>query len=127
MASFAKLGKGNIVEKVIAVSNDVAITEQAGVDFLNNLYQSRDVWKQTSYNTKAGVHLLGGTPFRKNHAAIGFTYDQERDAFIAPKPFASWVLNETTCEWEAPIAEPTDGQDYDWNEAARQWDLIDNS
>ena len=115
------------MEKVIAVSNDVAITEQAGVDFLNNLYQSRDVWKQTSYNTKAGVHLLGGTPFRKNHAAIGFTYDQERDAFIAPKPFASWVLNETTCEWEAPIAEPTDGQDYDWNEAARQWDLIDNS
>ena len=127
MASFAKLGKGNIVEKVIAVSNDVAITEQAGVDFLNNLYQSRDVWYHTSYNTKAGVHLLGGTPFRKNHAAIGFTYDQERDAFIAPKPFASWVLNETTCEWEAPIAEPTDGQDYDWNEAARQWDLIDNS
>tara|TARA_Y100000361_G_C10985028_1_gene251109 strand:- start:59 stop:442 length:384 start_codon:yes stop_codon:yes gene_type:complete len=127
MASFAKLGKGNIVEKVVAVSNDIATTEQAGVDFLNNLYQSRDVWKQTSYNTKAGVHLLGGTPFRKNHAAIGFTYDQERDAFIAPKPFASWVLNETTCEWEAPIAEPTDGQDYDWNEAARQWDLIDNS
>ena len=127
MASFAKLGKGNIVEKVVAVSNDIATTEQAGVDFLNNLYQSRDVWKQTSYNTKAGVHLLGGTPFRKNHAAIGFTYDQERDAFIAPKPFDSWTINETTCEWEAPIAEPTDGQDYDWNEAARQWDLIDNS
>ena len=127
MASFAKLGKGNIVEKVVAVSNDIATTEQAGVDFLNNLYQSRDVWKQTSYNTKAGVHLLGGTPFRKNHAAIGYTYDQERDAFIAPKPFDSWTINETTCEWEAPTAEPTDGQDYDWNETTRQWDLIDNS
>jgi len=127
MASFAKLGKGNIVEKVVAVSNDIATTEQAGVDFLNNLYQSRDVWKQTSYNTKAGVHLLGGTPFRKNHAAIGYTYDQERDAFIAPKPFDSWTINETTCEWEAPIPEPTDGQDYDWNETTRQWDLIDNS
>jgi len=127
MASFAKLGKGNIVEKVIAVSNDIATTEQAGVDFLNNLYNTRDVWKQTSYNTKAGVHLLGGTPFRKNHAGIGFTYDQERDAFIAPRPFDSWTINETTCEWEAPIAEPTDGQDYDWNETTRQWDLIDNS
>tara|TARA_R100000951_G_scaffold101093_1_gene92195 strand:- start:24 stop:401 length:378 start_codon:yes stop_codon:yes gene_type:complete len=123
MASFAKLGKGNIVEKVVAVSNDIATTEQAGVDFLNNLYNTRDVWKQTSYNTKAGVHLLGGTPFRKNHAGIGFTYDQERDAFIAPRPFDSWTINETTCEWEAPIAEPTDGQDYDWNETTRQWDL----
>lgn len=127
MASFAKLGKGNIIEKVVSVSNDIATTEQAGVDFLNNLYQSRDVWKQTSYNTKAGVHLLGGTPFRKNYAAIGFTYDQERDAFIAPKPFNSWTINETTCEWEAPIAEPIDGQDYNWNETTRQWDLIDNS
>ena len=127
MASFAKLGKGNIVEKVVAVSNDIATTEQAGVDFLNNLYNTRDVWKQTSYNTKAGVHLLGGTPFRKNHAGIGFTYDQERDAFIAPRPFDSWTINETTCEWEAPIAEPADGQDYDWNETTRQWDLIDNS
>jgi|TARA_R100001460_G_scaffold20196_2_gene41939 hypothetical protein len=127
MASFAKLGKGNIVEKVVAVSNDIATTEQAGVDFLNNLYNTRDVWKQTSYNTKAGVHLLGGTPFRKNHAGIGFTYDQERDAFIAPRPFDSWTLNETTCEWEAPIAEPTDEQNYNWNEITRQWDLIDNS
>ena len=127
MASFTKLGKGNIVEKVVAVSNDIATTEQAGVDFLNNLYDTRDVWKQTSYNTKAGVHLLGGTPFRKNYAVIGFTYDQERDAFIAPKPFDSWTLNETTCEWEAPIAEPTDEQNYNWNETTKQWDLIDNS
>ena len=139
MASFAKLGKGNIVEKVIAVSNDIATTEQAGVDFLNNLYQSRDVWKQTSYNTKGGKHYSvnengdvvesedQSKAFRKNHAAIGFTYDQERDAFIAPKPFDSWTINETTCEWEAPIPEPTDGQDYNWNETTRQWDLIDNS
>ena len=127
MASFAKLGKGNIVEKVVSLSNDIATTEQAGVDFLNNLYQSRDVWKQTSYNTNAGVHLLGGTPFRKNYAGIGYTYDQARDAFISPKPFASWIINETTCGWEAPIAKPTDGQDYDWNEENQTWDLLDNS
>jgi len=123
MASFAKLGVGNIVEKVVVVSNDIATTEQAGVDFLNNLYGTRDIWKQTSYNTVAGEHLLGGTPFRKNHAGIGYTYSQERDAFIPPKPFNSWVLNETTCNWNAPIAYPTDGQEYNWNETDKTWDL----
>ena len=81
MAHFAKLGTGNIVEQVIVVSNDTATTEQAGVDFINKLYNTRDVWKQTSYNGN----------IRKNYAGIGFQYDQTRDAFIAPKPFNSWV------------------------------------
>jgi len=123
MAHFAKLGTGNIIEIVEAVSNDIATTEQAGVDFLNNLYGSRDAWKQTSYNTYGGVHKLGGTPLRKNYASIGFTYDQTLDAFIAPKPFNSWTLNETTCLWEAPTAYPTDGEDYNWNETTKSWDL----
>jgi len=134
MAHFAKLGVGNIVETVEVVSNDIATTEQAGMDFLNNLYGSRDVWKQTSYNTVGGQHKLGGTPFRKNYAGIGYQYDQTRDAFIAPKPFNSWVLNEDTCIWEAPIPKPTlteeqlqDASRYVWNEENQTWDFVDNS
>ena len=136
MASFAKIGKGNIVEKVVVVSNDIATTEQVGVDFLNTLYGTRDVWKQTSYNTISGEHTLGGTPFRKNYAGIGFKYDQTRDAFIEPKPFNSWILNETTCVWEAPIEKPTTYDNnindengnavpdsYKWNEDNQTWDL----
>ena len=125
MAHFAKLGAGNIVLTVNVVSNDVATTEQAGVDFLNNLYNTRDVWKQTSYNTKGGEHKLGGTPFRKNYAGVGYTYDQTKDAFIPPKPYPSWILNETTCLWEAPVVKPDDGQRYLWNEETKQWDLND--
>ena len=127
MAHFAKLGVGNIIIKVAVVSNDIALTEQAGVDFLNNLYGSRDVWKQTSYNTKAGVHLNGGTAFRKNYAGIGYTYDQTRDAFIPKKPFNSWILNETTCQWEAPVAYPDGDNRYNWNETNQTCDLVDNS
>ena len=121
MAHFAKLGTGNIVTAVHVVSNDVATTEQAGVDFLNDLYKTRDVWKQTSYNTKGGVHLLGETPFRKNYASIGYTYNQTKDAFIPPKPFDSWTLNETTCIWEAPVAYPSDDKDYEWDESSTSW------
>ncbi len=124
MAHFAKLGTGNIVTAVHVVSNDVATTEQAGVDFLNDLYKTRDVWKKTSYNTRGGVHLLGGTPFRKNYAGIDYTYDQTKDAFIAPKPFDSWTLNETTCIWEAPVAYPSDGKDYEWDESSTSWKEI---
>ena len=134
MAHFCKLGKGNIVERVEVVSNDVATTEQAGMDFLNNLYGSRDVWKQTSYNTYRGEHKLGGTPYRKNYAGVGYTYDQTRDAFIPPKPFNSWILNETTCVWEAPVTRPEiteqqlqDGSKYVWNEENQTWDFVDNS
>jgi len=120
MAHFAKLGTGNIVEKVEVVSNDIATTEQAGVDFLNNLYKSRDVWKQTSYNNN----------IRKNYAGIGYKYDQTRDAFIPPKPFNSWILDEETCLWEAPVAKPTLTQEqidnknyYNWNEENQSWTL----
>jgi hypothetical protein len=140
MAHFCKLGVGNIVEKVEIVSNDIATTEQAGVDFLNNLYGTKDVWKKTSYNTIGGQHLTGGTPFRKNFAGIGWKYDQTKDAFIPPKPFNSWTLNETTCQWEAPVDKPitytqnlTDIDNnqipdrYSWNEQNQTWDLIDNS
>ena len=123
MAHFAKLGTGNIVERVAVLSNDVATTEQAGVDFLNNLHSSRDVWKQTSYNTHGGEHTPGGTPFRKNYAGVGYTYDEVRDAFIAPKPFKSWILNEESCTWESPVSYPNDGKDYNWNETTKQWDL----
>ena len=123
MAYFAKIGKGSKVERVEKVSNDIATTEQAGIDFLNNLYGTNDIWKQTSYNTRGGVHILGGTPFRKNYAGIGWKYDQIRDAFIEPKPFDSWTLNEETCIWEPPVAYPTDDQKYIWNETNQTWDL----
>ena len=115
MAHFAKLGVGNIIERVEVVSNDIATTEQAGVDFLNNLYNTRDVWKQTSYNGN----------IRKNYAGIGYIYDQVRDAFIAPKPYNSWILNETTCLWEAPVAKPDDGEEYNWNETNQTWEIVE--
>jgi hypothetical protein len=127
MAHFVKLGIGNKVIQGVVVHNDVATTEQAGIDFLNNLYKTNDVWKQTSYNTKGGVHLLGGTPFRKNFASVGYRYDQTKDAFIPPRPFTSWTLNEETCLWEAPVAYPDDGQRYSWNETTTSWDVVDNS
>ena len=124
MAHFAKLGIGNIVEQVIVVSNDVAPTEQAGVDFINQLYNTQDVWKQVSYNTAKGVHLLGGTPFRKNYPGIGYIYDEGRDAFIPPKPFNSWILNENTCTWDSPLPYPEDGNVYNWDEDNLNWKLI---
>tara|TARA_S200002703_G_scaffold71555_1_gene62043 strand:+ start:1415 stop:1792 length:378 start_codon:yes stop_codon:yes gene_type:complete len=125
MAHFAKLGVGNKVLAVEVVSNDIATTEQAGVDFLNTLYKTNDIWKQTSYNTVGGVHLLGGSPFRKNYAGIGYKYNEERNAFIPPRPFNSWTLNEETCHWEPPVAHPTDGERYKWNEDNQSWDLRD--
>ena len=123
MAHFAKIGTGSIVERVEVVHNDIATTEQAGVDFLNNLYGTDDTWIQTSYNTYAGEHKLGGTPFRKNYAMVGGRYDQTRDAFIPIQTFESWTLNEDTCQWDPPVAYPTDGQTYDWNETNQTWDL----
>ena len=116
MAHFAKLGTGNIITTVEVVSNDIATTEQAGVDFLNNLYNTRDVWKQTSYNRN----------IRKNFAGIGYQYDQTRDAFIPIKPFNSWLLNETTCIWEAPIAKPDNENNYTWNEDIVNWVQVSN-
>tara|TARA_Y100001973_G_scaffold79201_1_gene116403 strand:- start:1334 stop:1717 length:384 start_codon:yes stop_codon:yes gene_type:complete len=119
MAHFCKLGVGNLVLEVHVVNNEVITDndgneqEQLGVDFLNNLYGTRDVWKQTSYNGN----------FRKNYAGKGYSYDQERDAFIPPKPYPSWTLNESTCRWDSPVAYPTDGNVYRWNETNQTWDL----
>jgi hypothetical protein len=78
-------------------------------------------WIQTSYNTEGGVHLLGGTPLRKNYAGVGDTYDSTRDAFIPPQPYASWTLNEDTCQWEAPVPYPTDDLMYSWDEDTTSW------
>jgi len=132
MASFAKIGLNNKVIEVLSINNEVlrdsngVEQENIGIDFLTKL-TGWAIWKQTSYNTKGGVHSSGGTPLRKNHAGIGYTYDEDRDAFIPKKPFNSWVLNETTCRWDAPVVKPDDGQDYKWNEENQTWDLIDNS
>ena len=130
MASFAKIGLNNKVIEVLSVHNNELLDangveqENLGIDFLTKL-TSWAIWKQTSYNTNGGVHLLGGTPLRKNHASIGMTYDEDRDAFIPKKPYPSWTLNETTCRWEAPVAYPDDGQNYDWNESEQSWNLIE--
>jgi hypothetical protein len=123
MAYFAKLGVGNIVEQVISINNYIITDsngveqEQLGNDFINKLYNTRDVWKQTSYNNN----------IRKNYAGIGYQYDQTRDAFIAPKPFNSWILNEDTCLWNAPVAKPTEeleeNQYYSWNESIINWEI----
>jgi hypothetical protein len=85
---------------------------------------SPGTWIQTSYNTEGGEHLLGGTPLRKNFAGVGFTYDSTKDAFIPPKKFDSWILNETTCLWEPPVTYPDDGNMYKWNETDQQWDEV---
>ena len=130
MASFAKIGLNNKVIEVLSVVNEVlhdsnGIEQEAiGVDFLTKL-TGYPVWKKTSYNTHGGIHDNGGTPLRKNHAGIGYTYDETRDAFIAPKPFNSWILNEDTCRWEAPVARPQDDNMYFWNEQNQSWDLVE--
>ena len=119
MASFAKIGLNNKVIEVLSVVNEVlhdangVEQESIGIDFLTKL-TGYPLWKQTSYNSN----------FRKNHAGIGYTYDEDRNAFIPKKPFASWILNETTCLWESPVAYPNDGQRYNWNEQNQTWDLI---
>jgi hypothetical protein len=128
MASFAKIGLNNKVIEVLSVVNEVlhdsnGVEQEAiGIDFLTKL-TGYPVWKQTSYNTHGGVHNNNGTPLRKNHAGIGYTYDEDRDAFIPKKPFNSWVLNEDTCLWESPIQYPSDGKTYQWNEQNNSWIL----
>ena len=128
MASFAKIGLNGKVIEVLSVVNEVIHDsngieqEVIGIDFLTKL-TGYPVWKQTSYNTHGGVHDNGGTPLRKNHAGIGYTYDEDRDAFIPKKPFNSWILNEDTCNWESPIPYPQDNNRYKWNEQNQSWDL----
>ena len=112
MSHFAQIDENNIVTQVIVIEQDVVDT---------GLFGDPASWIQTSYNTSGGVHLLGGTPLRKNYAGIGYTYDNTRDAFIPPKPFNSWVLNETSCLWEAPTPMPSDGKIYNWDEATTSW------
>jgi len=130
MASFAKIGLNSKVIEVVSVVNDVLKDsngierEELGIQFLNEIYKW-PIWKQTSYNTHGGVHSNGGTPFRKNHAGIGYTYDEDRDAFIPKKPYNSWILNEQTCNWESPVAYPTDGKRYSWNETNLNWELVE--
>tara|TARA_R110001606_G_scaffold69053_1_gene157830 strand:+ start:1278 stop:1673 length:396 start_codon:yes stop_codon:yes gene_type:complete len=131
MASFAKIGLNNKVIEVLSVVNEVlhdsngVEQEVLGVEFLTNLY-GWSIWKQTSYNTHGGVHNNGGTPLRKNHAGIGMTYDEDRDAFIPKKPFNSWILNEDTCLWNAPVDMPDDGKKYTWNESILNWEIKTN-
>ena len=115
MAHFAKLDENNVVIFVT-----VGRQEDDGKEAELSA-QTGDVYKQTSYNTYGGVHALGGTPFRKNYAGIDFMYDSVRDAFIPPKPYPSWLLDETTCLWIAPKAKPSDNKMYKWNEELLNW------
>ena len=111
MAHWAKIVDGKVVSVIVAEK-----------EFFDTFVDSSPgQWLQTSYNTQGGVHKNGGTPLRKNYAGIGYTYDAVRDAFIPPSPFASWTLNDNTCLWEAPVAMPTDGKAYEWDEATTSW------
>ena len=121
MAHYAFLNMQNIVTEVIVGKDETDGPTNWEMHYGNIREQ---VCKRTSYNTKGGVHSKGGTPFRKNYAGIGYTYDFARDAFIPPKPFDSWMLNEDSCLWEAPVAMPDDGQAYEWNEETTSWNLI---
>jgi len=112
MAHYAKIKNGIVV--------DVIVAEQDFVD------TQEGTWVQTSYNTQGGVHRLGGTPLRKNYAGIGNIYDSARDAFYAEQPYASWVLNETSCIWEPPVPRPPDVGRYDWNEKTKSWDAVND-
>ena len=111
MAHFAKVVDGKVTQVIVAEP-----------EFFETFVDtSPGEWIQTSYNTRGGEHTLGGTPLRKNYAGIGFTYDRTRDAFIPPQPFQSWVLDEDTCLWNAPVAMPTDDKRYTWDEATTTW------
>jgi hypothetical protein len=131
MASFAKLNFENKVIKVEFVHNNELLengieSEEKGIQFLKTLYnEPNSIWKQTSYNTIGGVHINNGAPLRKNFASIDYQYDQTRDAFIPPKPYASWILNENTCFWDAPVAKPKDENIYIWNELTLTWDIVE--
>jgi hypothetical protein len=121
MAHYAFLNENNIVTEVIVGKNE----DEEGIDWEVHYGNFRgQTCKRTSYNTQGGVHSGGGTPYRKNYAGIGYTYDAGRDAFIAPKPYASWLLNEDTCLWNAPTPYPNDGNHYLWNEESQSWNLI---
>ena len=136
MASFAELNINNKVLRIISVHNNELLengieSEQKGIQFLKLLFGENTIWKQTSYNTKSGKYYNSDNTlsldqtkaFRKNHAVIDGIYDQDRDAFILPKPYNSWLLNEETCCWEAPVPYSQDGNLYIWNEETLSWNL----
>ena len=112
MAHFAQIDENNIVTRVLVIEQEVVDT---------GLFGEPSSFVQTSYNTQGGVHSLNGTPLRKNYAGIGYTYDSGLDAFIPPKPYNSWVLNEDTCLYEAPTPMPTDDKRYSWDEETTSW------
>ena len=120
MAHFAELDLNNVVLRVVVVDNLMLIddgqeSEAKGIAFCENLFSGR--WVQTSYNGN----------IRKNYAGIGYTYDANRDAFIPPKPYISWALNETTCLWDSPIPTPTDDKPYRWDESTTSWVEVTNA
>jgi hypothetical protein len=120
MAHWAEIDENNIVLRVtVGDNNDPDEGYQWLIDNLGG------TWLKTSYNTQGGVHTLGGTSLRKNYAGIGYSYDELRDAFIPPKPFNSWILNEETCQWQAPVLHPEDEGMYTWNESNLSWDLVE--
>ena len=122
MAHYTFLDENNIVTEVIVGKNE----NENGIDWEQHYGNFRgQTCKRTSYNTYGGVHNNGETPFRKNYAGIGYSYDQTKDAFIPPKPYPSWVLNDDTCQWGAPVVYPDDGELYKWNEIKISWDLVE--
>jgi hypothetical protein len=111
MAHFAKVDQGKVISVIVAEP-----------EFFNTFVDtSPGQWIQTSYNTKGGVHRFGGTPLRKNYAGVGYSYDQTLDAFIPPKPYDSWTLNEETCLWDPPTSYPNDNKNYKWDEPTTTW------
>ena len=120
MAHFVKIENGVVVQGIVVSNQDTADEhgvekEDIGIAFCSNLLGG--TWKQTSYNAR----------IRKNYAGIGYTYDETLDAFVPPKPYNSWVLDETTCQWEAPVAYPTDGGLYTWNEETLAWNVVNDN
>lgn len=114
MGHFAKVVNGTVTQVIVAEP-----------EFFDTFVDSSPgEWIQTSYNTYGGVHTQGGTPLRKNYAGMGYTYDRTKDAFIPPQPYPSWLLDEETCLWNPPVAMPTDGKLYNWNEATQTWDEV---
>jgi len=115
MAHYAKVLNGKVTQVIVAEP-----------EFFETFVDSSPgQWIHTSYNTRGGVHLDGGTPLRKNFAGVGYIYDVDKDAFYEPQPFPSWTLNETTCLWESPVAYPDDGERYTWNETDQAWDAVE--
>jgi hypothetical protein len=112
MSHFAEIDENDVVLRVLVIEQDVIDT---------GLFGDPSKWVQTSYNTYGGVHKLGGTPLRKNYAGIGYKYDRVRDAFIPPRPYPSWILNDDSCLWEAPVPYPDDGKMYRWDEDTESW------